>query len=209
LRLRLLTFVRSDRKERSKRQGGWRSDEKAWPFAPANAPCHYNERPYVLSTRRKHPSMSFRTRLSSRGEILTPEVSEAALRLRLLTFVRSDRKERSKRQGGWRSDEKAWPFAPANAPCHYNERPYVLSTRRKHPSMSFRTRLSSRGEILTPAVSEVAFRLRLLTFVRSDRKERSKRQGGWRSDEKSCPTPSQGVAFKIPHPPPAGFGMTF
>ena len=38
-------------------------------------------------------SMSFRPG-ASRGEILIPEVSEAALRLRLLTFVRSDKKER-------------------------------------------------------------------------------------------------------------------
>jgi len=71
--------------------------------------------------------------------------------------------------------------------------------------MSFRPG-ASRGEILTPEVSEAALRLRLLTFVRSDKKERvSKRhevvssRGAKRREILSF-TPFQGGAFKIPHP---------
>ena len=66
-------------------------------------PLRPSGHPHVVSTRWQLPchsdlvaaSMSFRPG-ASRGEVLPRKVSEAAVRLRLLTFVRSDMKGGSK-----------------------------------------------------------------------------------------------------------------
>jgi len=69
--------------------------------------------------------------------------------------------------------------------------------------MSFRPQ----GEILTPGVSEVAFRSRLLTFVRSDIALCHFEE---RSDEKSCPSRRpRALRLRFLTPLSRGFGMTF